>query len=76
MRAGKGVADWLDELPNTLFATPLRVTDAEYVDARLLDVTAVLLHVIDEANVPDVIPETIRVRSVSEDGLNATGPAV
>ena len=75
MRVAKGVADTFDELLNTLFATPLRVTDAEYVDARLLDVTVVLLQVIDEANVPDVIPE-IFARVVSEDGLNATGPAV
>jgi hypothetical protein len=76
IRAGKGDAETDEEGPKILFATPLRVTDAEYVEARLAEVTAVLLQVIDAANVPDVRPDTIRVKSVSEEGLTVTGPAV
>jgi hypothetical protein len=56
-----------------LFAIPDITIELLYVEDKVDDVMAVLLHVIEEENVPEVNPATICVRSVSLDGLIDTG---
>jgi hypothetical protein len=55
-----------------LFATHDIVILFVYVEDKLADVILVLLHVMEEANVPELTP-VIFVKFVSLEGLSATG---